>query len=73
MWIQEGFAAGVPRNDVGAIFQRNDSGFGPKVGVTDQKSELQPGRPPESEPSRPEKELEWRSGASTENPPSKPS
>ena len=32
------------------------------------KSELQPGRPPESEPNRPEKGPEWRSGASTENP-----
>ena len=39
-----------------------------KVGVTDQKSELQPGRPPESEPNRPEKGPEWRLGASTENP-----
>ena len=29
--------------------------YRPKVGVTDQKSELQPGRPPESEPNRPEK------------------
>ena len=26
-----------------------------KVGVMDQKSELQPGRPPETEPSRPER------------------
>ena len=41
----------------------------PKVGVTDQKSELQPGRPPESEPNRPEKGPESGFGASTENPP----
>ena len=41
--------------------------YRPKVGVTDQKSELQPGRTPESEPNRPEKWPEWRSGASTEN------
>ena len=60
----------------GADFQRNDSGFGPesqshrpKVGVTGQKSELQPGRPPESEPNRPEKAPEWGLGASTENTP----
>ena len=32
---------------------------GPKVGVTDRKSELQPGRPPESEPNRPEKCPTW--------------
>ena len=43
--------------------------YRPKVGVTDQKSEIQPGRPPESEPNRPEKGPEWRLGASTENPP----
>ena len=42
--------------------------YRPKVGVTDQKSELQPGRPPEPEPNRPEKAPEWRLGASTENP-----
>ena len=42
--------------------------YKPKVGVTDQKSELQPGRPPESEPNRPEKGPEWGLGASTENP-----
>ena len=29
----------------------------------------QPGRPPESEPKRPEKEPEWVLGASTEDPP----
>ena len=29
--------------------------------------ELQPGRPPESEPNRPEKSPEWASGASAEN------
>ena len=33
-----------------------------------EKSELQPGRPPESEPTRPEKEPEWGLGASTEAP-----
>ena len=76
MWIQEGFTAEPPRNDSGANFYLNDSGFGPKsqsyrpkIGVTGQKSELQLGRPPESEPNRPEKGPEWRLGASTENPP----
>ena len=39
--IQEGFTAEPPRNDSGANFQGNDSGFGPKVRVTSQKSELQ--------------------------------
>ena len=34
VWIQEGFTAEPPRNDSGADFQGNDSGFGPKVGVT---------------------------------------
>ena len=34
-----------------------------------QKSELHPGRLPESEPNRPEKEPEWGSSASKENPP----
>ena len=69
-------AAEPPRNDSGADFQGNDSGFGPqsqsyrpKVGVTVQKSELQWGRPPESEPNRPEKEPESGLGASAENPP----
>ena len=38
------------------------------VGVTDPTSELQPGRPPEPEPNRPEKGPEWGFGASTENP-----
>ena len=33
-----------------------------------QKSELQLGRPPESEPNHPEKGPEWGLGASTENP-----
>ena len=41
IWIQEGFTAGPLRNDSGANFQGNDSGFGPKVRVTGQKSELQ--------------------------------
>ena len=41
IWIQEGFTAEPPRNDSGADFQGNDSGFGPKVRVTGQKSELQ--------------------------------
>ena len=47
---------------LGAILQRNDLDSSPKVRVTGQKSELwtkkselQPGRPPESEPNRPEK------------------
>ena len=35
----------------------------PKVAVTDQKSGLQPGGPPESEPNRPEKGPEFRSFA----------
>ena len=55
MWIQEGFAAEPPRHDSGANFHLNDSGFGPKsqsyrpkVGVTGQKSELQPGRTPQN-------------------------
>ena len=73
IWIQEGFTAERPRHDSGATFRGSDSGFGPnvsqsyrpKVGVTDQK----PGRPPESEPNRPDKEPEWRLGASAENPP----
>ena len=41
MWIQEGFTAEPPRNDSGANFHLNDSDFGPKVRVTDEKSELQ--------------------------------
>ena len=41
MWIQEGFTAEPPRNDSGANFHLNDSGFGPKVRVTGQKSGLQ--------------------------------
>ena len=58
----------------GANIQCNDSGFGSKVrvrkvGVTGQMSELQPGRPPESKPNRPEKEPESVFGLSTENPP----
>ena len=40
-WIQEGFTVEPPRNDSGANFHLNDSGLGPKVRVTDQKSELQ--------------------------------
>ena len=39
-WIQKGFTAEPPRNDSGPNFQWNDSGFGPKVRVTGQKSEL---------------------------------
>ena len=61
-WIQEGFTAKPPRNDSRASFSGKWFGFRPesqsyrpKVGVTDQKSELQWGRPPESEPNRPEK------------------
>ena len=45
--------------------------YGPKV--TDPIWELQPGRPPESEPNHPEKKPEWGLGDSTENPPLKPS
>ena len=40
-WIQEGFTVEPPRNDSGANFQWNDSGFRPKVRVAVQKSELQ--------------------------------
>ena len=78
IWIQEGFAAEPLRNDSGANFQWNFKRFGfrpesqscrPKVGDTDQKSEIQPGRPPESEPNRPEKGPEWGLGAFTEPPP----
>ena len=59
-----------PRDMIrGRILQGNDSGFGPKVGVTGQKWELQWGRPPESEPNRPEKEPESALGASAKNPP----
>ena len=71
MWIQEGFTAEALRNDSGADVQWNDSGLGPKFRVP--KSELQPGRPPDSEPNRPEKTSEVDLGASTENPPLKPS
>ena len=59
-WIR--FTVAPPRHDSGANFQRNDFGFRPesqsyrpKVGVMDQKSDLQPVRLPESEPNRPEK------------------
>ena len=69
IWIQEGFTAEPLRTDSGANFQWNDSDSGPKVGVTDQKSEIQLGRAPESEPNRPEKGPEWGLGASTETPP----
>ena len=41
IWIQEGFTAEPPRNDSGTDFGGNDSGFGPKVRVIGQKSELQ--------------------------------
>ena len=41
--------------------------YRPKVGGTDQKTELQPGRPPESEPNRPKKAPGLGLGASTEN------
>ena len=75
MWISYGITAEPQRNDSGANFQGNDSGFGPKsqsyrpkVGATDRKSELLLGRTPESEPNRPEKEPEMRLGVSTENP-----
>ena len=74
-WIQEGFTAERLRNDSGAKFSVKSFGFfrsesqscRAKVGFTDQKSELQPGRPPECEPNRPEKEPESGLGASTEN------
>ena len=49
-------------------FGPESQSYGPKVGVTDQKSELQPGRPPESELNRPEKGPESGLGASTELP-----
>ena len=50
-------------------FRPESQSYRPKVGVTDQKSELQWRRPPESEPNRPEKEPETGLGASAENPP----
>ena len=53
-------------------FRPESQSYRPKVGVTDQKSEIQPGRPPESEPNRPEKGPKWGLGASTQaflNPP----
>ena len=54
-------------------FRPENQSSRPKVGVTDQKSEIQPGRPPESEPNRPKKGPEWGLGewglrASTEPP-----
>ena len=39
-----------------------------KIGDRGQKSEIQPGRLPESEPNRPEKGPEWGLGACTETP-----
>ena len=47
--------------------QARKSDLQAKVGVADQKSELQPGRPPESEPNHREKGPEWGLGAFTEN------
>ena len=59
-----------PKNNSEMIrIRARKSTYGPKVGVTDHKSELQPGRPPESEPNRPEKEPESGLDASTETPP----
>ena len=49
-------------------FRPESQSYRPKVGVTDQKSEIQPGRPPESEPNRPKTGPEWGLGASTETP-----
>ena len=69
MWIQAGFTVEPLRNDSGANFQWNDSDSSPKVRVTGRKSELRMGRPPESEPNRPDKGPEWGLGASTENHP----
>ena len=61
-WIQEGLIARPLIYDSGAMFQWNDSdpdpkfrGYKQKVGVPDQKPELQPGRPLEFEPNRPGK------------------
>ena len=72
IWIQEGFTAERPRNDLGANFSEMIRASAQQsIGVTGQKSELQPGRPPESEPNPPEKGPEWRLGASTENTPSR--
>ena len=50
-------------------FRPGSQSYRPKVGVTDQKSEIQPDRPPESELNRPEKAPGWGLGASTESPP----
>ena len=50
-------------------FGPESQSYSPKIGVTDQESELQPGRPPESEPNHPEKQPESGLDASTGNPP----
>ena len=80
-WIQEGFTVEPPppRKDSGVNLQWKYSDSGPKVRLTgrkaeftDKKTELQPGRPPESEPNHPEKGPEWGLGASTANPPLEP-
>ena len=49
-------------------FRPKNQSYRPKVGATDQKSELQQRRPSESEPNRPEKEPEWRLDASADSP-----
>ena len=61
-WGKEKFCTGAGR----CMLSFSQQSCRPKVGVTDQKSELQPGRPPESEPNHPEKGPEWGLGASTE-------
>ena len=54
-------------------FRPESQSYRPKVGVTDQKSEIQPGRPPESEPNRPEKGPRMGLRGFYRNPPLKPS
>ena len=68
----------TPEKWFGGDFSVNDSDSGPEVRVTGRKSELrtkkselQPGRPPESGPNHLEKGPERGLGASTENPPLK--
>ena len=52
-------------------FRPESQSYRPEVGVMDQESEIQPGRPPESEPNRRKKGPEWGFGASAEPPPLK--
>ena len=80
IWIQEGFTAEPPETWFGGRIlsqmiriQAQNSELQAESRSYGQKSEIQPGRPPESEPNRPEMGPEWGLGASAENPPLKPS